>query len=109
MFDRIPKFVEETAPYDVQITVQTAFPRTPLYRRLLETRRLIEPLNWQKCTVFDVNFYPLQMTRKQLEHKFYELAAALYSNDAVAKRHRRFVDVYGPRWHSAATHVATSA
>ncbi|HEX8801730.1 MAG TPA: DUF4070 domain-containing protein, partial [Terriglobales bacterium] len=108
VFDQIPNFVEETALYDVQITVQTAFPGTPLYRRLLETRRLIEPLNWQKCTLFDVNFYPLQMTRKQLEHKFYELAAALYSNDAVAKRHRRFVDVYGPRWHSAATHVATS-
>ena len=60
-----------------------------------------KPHNWRKCTLFDVNFHPLQMTRERLEHKFYELAAALYSSDAVAKRHRRFVDVYGPRWRSA--------
>ena len=38
VFDQIPKFVEETVLYDVQITVQTAFPGTPPYRRLLETR-----------------------------------------------------------------------
>jgi radical SAM superfamily enzyme YgiQ (UPF0313 family) len=107
VFDRIPEFVEEAVLYDVQITVQTAFPGTPLYRRLLATGRLIEPLNWRKCTLFDVNFRPLRMTCDQLEHRFYELAAALYSNDAIAKRHRRFVDVYGPTWRSAATCVAT--
>jgi radical SAM superfamily enzyme YgiQ (UPF0313 family) len=107
VFDRIPEFVEEAVLYDVQITVQTAFPGTPLYRRLLATGRLIEPLNWRKCTLFDVNFHPLRMTCDQLEHRFYELAAALYSNDAIAKRHRRFVDVYGPTWRSAATCVAT--
>jgi radical SAM superfamily enzyme YgiQ (UPF0313 family) len=98
VFDRIPKFVEETALYDVQITVQTAFPGTPLYRRLLASGRLIEPCNWRKCTLFDVNFRPLQMSGERLQQNFYELAATLYSHDAVAKRHRRFVEVYGPRW-----------
>ena len=100
VFDRIPEFVEETACFDVQITIQTAFPGTPLYGRLLAAGRLIEPCNWRKCTLFDVNFHPLQMTREHLEQKFYQLAATLYSEDAVAKRHRRFVKVYGPKWKS---------
>lgn len=98
VFDLIPEFVDKTALYDVQITMHTAFPGTPLYRRLLKAGRLIEPCNWRKCTLFDVNFHPLQMTYEQLEQQFYKLAATLYSNDAVARRHRRFVEVYGPKW-----------
>jgi radical SAM superfamily enzyme YgiQ (UPF0313 family) len=94
-FDLIPAFVEETAMYDVQITVQTAFPGTPLYHRLAQAGRLIEPCNWRKCTLFDVNYLPLQMTPEQLECRFYELAGILYSQGAVTARHRRFVEVYG--------------
>jgi hypothetical protein len=109
VFDRIPEFIEDTALYDVQITVQTAFPGTPLYRRLLATDRIVEPYNWQKCTLFDVNFHPLHMTLERLEEKFYELAAALYSNDAVARRHRRFVEVYGPKWRAQENCVTGSA
>ena len=109
VFDRIPEFVDQTALYDVQITIQTAFPGTPIYRRLLATGRLIEPRNWRKCTLFDVNFHPLQMTRERLEQKFYELASQLYRQDAFARRHRRFVEVYGPKWRTAATCVASSA
>ena len=103
VFDRIPEFVEETALYDVQITIQTPFPGTPLYRRLLAEGRLIEPRNWRKCTLFDVNFQPLNMSRERLEQKFYELAATLYSEEAVIRRHRRCFDVYGPQWRAMAS------
>jgi radical SAM superfamily enzyme YgiQ (UPF0313 family) len=109
VFERIPEFVEETALYDVQITIQTAFPRTPLYRRLLAADRLIEPCNWRKCTLFDVNFHPLRMTRERLEQRFCELAATLYNDGAVAKRHRRFFDVYGAKWRSPSSCTAPSA
>ena len=40
IFDSVYKFVEETAPYDVQITYQTPFPGTPLYRQLNQQNRL---------------------------------------------------------------------
>ncbi len=108
-FDLIPKFVEETALYDAQITVQTPFPGTPLYDRLLAAGRLIDPKNWRKCTLFDVNFTPLNMSAGDLEQKFYNLAAALYSNDAVNARHRRFVQVYGPKWRCAVAGAVASA
>jgi len=45
VFDLIPQFVEEMALYDVQVTVQTPFPGTPLYDRFLNAGRLIEPRN----------------------------------------------------------------
>lgn len=94
-FDLIPRFVEETALFDVQVTVQTPFPGTPLYRRLEGAGRLIEPRNWRKCSLFDVNFHPTSMTAERLEQKFRELIQLLYSQEAVAARHRRFVQVYG--------------
>jgi radical SAM superfamily enzyme YgiQ (UPF0313 family) len=98
VFDLIPRFVEETALYDVQVTVQTAFPGTPLYNRFLTAGRLIEPRNWRKCSLFDVNFHPAQMTADRLEMKFAELVGALYSPEAAARRHRRFMKVYGPKF-----------
>ena len=95
VFDLIPRFVEETALYDVQVTVQTVFPGTPLYRRMADAGRLIEPRNWRKCSLFDVNFHPKHMTAERLERKYRELVMELYSEEAVATRHRRFVRVYG--------------
>lgn len=101
VFDLIPRLVEETALYDVQVTIQTAFPGTPLYRRLLAEGRLIEPRNWRKCSLFDVNFRPRHMTPERLEEKFRELVKLLYSEEAVTQRHRRFVKVYGRRFREA--------
>jgi radical SAM superfamily enzyme YgiQ (UPF0313 family) len=90
VFDLIPRFVEETGLYDVQVTVQTAFPGTPLYARLAAQKRLIEPRNWRKCSLFDVNFQPAGMSQERLERKFQELVAFLYSEEEVTRRHRRF-------------------
>ena len=102
-FDLIPRFVEDTALYDVQVTVQTPFPGTPLYRRLLEAGRLIEPRNWRRCSLFDVNFQPVHMTAERLEERFRDLVAELYNNETLARRHRRFVEVYGGRFRQAHT------
>ena len=98
VFDQIPQFVEEMALYDVQVTVHTAFPGTPLYNRYLAAGRLIEPRNWRKCSLFDVNFHPAQMSAVHLKEKFAQLVTELYSPEAVTKRHRRFMKVYGPKF-----------
>lgn len=95
VFELIPRFVEETALYDVQVTVMTVFPGTPLYQRLLGSGRLIEPRNWRRCSLFDVNFRPANMTAERLERKFRDLVEELYSPQAMTRRHRRFAKVYG--------------
>ena len=59
VFEAVERFVRESGQFDVQITVMTAFPGTPLYERLkAEGRLLIVEGAWEQCTLFDVNFRP---------------------------------------------------
>jgi radical SAM superfamily enzyme YgiQ (UPF0313 family) len=90
IFDSVARFVDETNPFDVQITVLTPFPGTPLYGRLLREQRIIEPRAWEKCTLFDVNFLPLNMTVEQLRAGLVELGRYLYSQSAVDRRRSAF-------------------
>ena len=87
VFDRVAEFADRTSLWDVQITVQTPFPGTPLYARLEREGRLLAPGAWEQCTLFDVNFVPQGMSVKELEQGFLQLAGRLYHPDAV--RHRR--------------------
>ncbi len=64
----------------------TAFPGTPLYKRLSRENRIIEEGNWKKCTLFDVNFYPKNMTVKELETGFRDLVKKLYSAEFTQYR-----------------------
>ncbi|HZW07326.1 MAG TPA: radical SAM protein [Phycisphaerales bacterium] len=86
VFDRVAEFADRTSLFDVQITVLTPFPGTPLYARLEREGRLIEPGAWEKCTLFDVNFVPQGMTVRELEEGFLKLAGRLYHPDAVKAR-----------------------
>jgi radical SAM superfamily enzyme YgiQ (UPF0313 family) len=89
-FDAVYDFVEETGLYEVQITVVTPFPGTPLYRRLLAQGRIIEPGAWERCTLFDVNFIPERMTVEELERGFRDLMVRIYDRSFVSKRRRDF-------------------
>lgn len=80
VFDEIYDFVREAELYEVQITILTPFPGTALYSRLARSDRLIEPTNWKKCTLFDVNFRPLGMAAQELRAGFHGLAVKLYSD-----------------------------
>lgn len=91
IFDAVESFVAETKPFDVQITVQTPFPGTPLYDRLRTQGRLLEEGAWEKCTLFDVNYLPLGMTPERLERGLIELGRRLYSEEATASRRRGFI------------------
>ncbi len=60
VFEAVEQFVRESGQFDVQITVMTAFPGTPLYARLKAEGRLLIEGAWEQCTLFDVNFRPLR-------------------------------------------------
>lgn len=89
-FQEVFDFVRQSGLYEVQITVQTPFPGTPLYDRLRAEGRLLEPENWETCTLFDVNFKPDRMAVNRLEEKFAELMQSLYHPAFVAERRSRF-------------------
>jgi len=90
IFDQVFDFVRESQLYEVQITILTPFPGTPLYDRLLSENRLIEPENWKKCTLFDINFHPTHMSVAELNERFKQLSARLYSEEFTAQRRRLF-------------------
>jgi hypothetical protein len=84
-------------PYDVQITVQTAFPGTPLYERLKREGRILRDQAWQLCTLFDVNFQPARMSVAELEAGFRRLGARLYSEQFTQQRRLAFRRNYRDR------------
>lgn len=86
VFEDVHRFVEECGIREVQITVLTAYPGTPLYERLRAEGRLLEETAWEKCTLFDVNVQPLGMSVHELERGLVDLGRQLYS--AEAKRAR---------------------
>ena len=89
-FDEIWEFVQKSGLYEVQITVMTAFPSTPLYERLRREGRLIKENAWELCTLFDINYQPKQMSIDELNSGLLDLTQKIYSDDAVNKRVRHF-------------------
>jgi radical SAM superfamily enzyme YgiQ (UPF0313 family) len=97
IFDQVISFVEESELYEVQVTILTPFPGTPLYERLEAEERLIEPRNWKKCTLFDLNFRPAGMSMQDLSDRFKKLVVELYSEDFTNRRRSKFKDRFRSR------------
>jgi radical SAM superfamily enzyme YgiQ (UPF0313 family) len=89
-FDQVRDFVRASGLYEVQITIQTAFPGTPLYERLQREGRLLDETAWELCTLFDVNFRPDRMSVRELQDHFVALARDLYSDEATRSRQRAY-------------------
>ena len=80
---------------EVQITILTPFPGTELYSRLRSERRLLRPVFWESCTLFDVTCRPKQMSPGELEGGFRELMRDLYSPKQSARRKEIRKECYG--------------
>lgn len=90
IFEEVWNFVRESALYEVQITIMTAFPGTPLYDRLRGEGRIIRDGAWALCTLFDINFTPKNMSPGDLQRGFLWLAKTLYSDNVTKDRRRKF-------------------
>ncbi len=89
-FERIWEFVQRSELFEVQITVLTPFPGTPLYERLSREGRLLEPGAWEKCTLFDIVYQPMLMSVEELRAGLLGLARKVYAKDFVEWRRRSF-------------------
>ncbi len=89
-FDHVYDFVHDAAPFDVQITYQTPFPGTPLYANLKAQNRLTHDGQWNRCTLFDINYLPHPMSVTQLRDGFFDLASKLYSAPFTQWRRAQF-------------------
>lgn len=89
-FDAVWEFTQQSGLYDVQITVQTAFPGTPLYARLKQEGRVLRDEAWELCTLFDVNFQPAKMSVAELETGLRGLMSRIYSDEVTKARREAF-------------------
>jgi hypothetical protein len=87
---RLPRSRADSGLYEVQVTIQTPFPGTPLYRRLKDEERLLSDDPWEKCTLFDVTFRPHRMSVEELEKGFRSLVRELYAVEATHQRRHQF-------------------
>jgi len=94
IFNEVLEFAMETELFDVQITVQTPFPGTPLYSRLKREGRLLRDEAWETCTLFDVNFRPQLMSPEELRRGFIDLGVRLYSQELTERRRANFEEMY---------------
>jgi len=89
-FEHVFRFVEESGLYDVQVTYLTPFPGTPLWTRLSEEGRLLSEQATERCTLFDINFQPSDMSVDQLREGFRDLTRRLYAPEFVERRSLAF-------------------
>ncbi len=90
-FDRIWEFIRQSELYEIQLTVLTPFPGTPLYDRFARDGRLIEPLAWEKRTLFDITYQPAQLSVEALRKGLLNLAEKVYSAEFTDLRRRQFI------------------
>ncbi|TAN62018.1 B12-binding domain-containing radical SAM protein [bacterium] len=93
IFDEVWRFVQDSALYEVQITVMTAFPGTALHERLKKEKRILRDGDWARCTLFDVNFQPEGMSVEELEKGFRDLAERVYSAEFTNFRKSRYKEM----------------
>lgn len=90
VFDQVYDFAEETLPFDVQITYSTPFPNTPLYQQLKQEDRLTHDGQWERFTLFDINYQPQPMSRDELRSGFHRLSTRLYCDEFTNRRRENF-------------------
>ena len=90
VFREILDFAEAVQPFDVQITLLTPFPGTPLHARLEREGRILQAGAWHLCTLFDVNYRPTGMTPQELREGIYWLGEHLYGDEATRRRQKGF-------------------
>lgn len=90
IFDAVFDCAQRLELYDVQITLQTPFPGTPLYESLYREDRMLEDRPWHKCTLFDLVYEPTPMSGAELVAGFRDLARRLYCDEMIRWRRDNF-------------------
>ena len=93
IFENIYKFIQESNLLEVQLTVLTPFPGTPLYYRLKNEGRLLQEKFWDRCTLFDINYRPKQMTVQELDEGMLWLFAQVYNEKEFIRRKRNYMEI----------------
>lgn len=84
--DRLAEYIIESPLAEVQLTLQTPFPGTSLYRKLHAENRLLKNRGWSYYTLFDVTYQPDRMSVESLEAGFERACRVVFSQGASRRR-----------------------
>lgn len=90
--DRLVEFLLASPFAEIQVTLETPFPGTPLHTRLARQGRILANRDWSYYTLFDVVHEPDSMSVGSLEAGFRRVLATLFApgpSAARAERRRR--------------------
>jgi radical SAM superfamily enzyme YgiQ (UPF0313 family) len=93
IFKDIRNFIEKSNLLEAQVTVLTPYPGTPVHRRFKREGRLLKEEYWDRCTMFDINFKPKNMTPEELEKGLLWIFGEIYNEKEYLKRKRRYMDI----------------
>ncbi len=86
--DRLTAFLLDSPLADVQVTIQTPFPGTALYRRLRDAGRVLPGRGWSSYTLFDVTYQPDLLSVAGLEAGFRGVLREVFAVGPSARRQR---------------------
>ena len=93
IFRDIRDFIEKSKLLEAQVTVLTPYPGTPLHKRLKYEGRLLKDRDWDRCTMFDINLRPKNMSIEELEKGLLWLFKGIYNEKEYLKRKRHYMDI----------------
>jgi len=93
IFSEIRDFIEKSRLLEAQVTVLTPYPGTPLYKRLKSEGRLLKDKYWDRCTMFDINYRPKNMSVEELEKGLLWLFKEIYTEKEYLERKRYYMDI----------------
>jgi radical SAM superfamily enzyme YgiQ (UPF0313 family) len=100
--DAATEFILQSPFAEVQVTLQTPFPGTALYRSLADEGRLLADRGWSAYSLFDVTYNPDRMTVAELEAGFRDVLTKVFSSDASRRRNRIRIDIMKRGWNLSA-------
>lgn len=93
IFEELRDFIVKSKLLEVQVTVLTPYPGTKLYKRLRREGRLLKDTFWDRCTMFDLNFRPKNITPQELEEGLLRLYKEIYTEKEFLRRKRNYMDI----------------
>lgn len=92
--DRLGTFLQQASLADVQITLHTPFPGTPLRARLEREGRLLKDRDWSHYTLFDVTFQPDRLSVAELEVGYQNLLRDVFGSEQSVRRSKLRRDIW---------------
>ena len=86
--ESLTEFLLNCSLAEIQVTLQTPFPGTSLYRQLRSERRLLNERGWSAYTLFDLTYRPDCMTVEDLEAGFRNVLRRVFSASASQRRNQ---------------------